>query len=96
MNQPQYFQMKKNITVAVDAELYRLNRIKAAETGTTVTSMVRNFLHRNVYGRTPSAELPGHYGDMRAIFALADASEHEFGVADMLPRDQLHDRNAVR
>ena len=34
----------KNITVSVDDETYRRSRIKAAETGTSVSALVRAFL----------------------------------------------------
>ena len=37
----------KNITLKVDDDTYRKARIRAAEAGTSVSAMVREFLNRN-------------------------------------------------
>jgi hypothetical protein len=42
----------KNITVSVDDETYRRARIKAAESDTSVSALVRRFLSREVEGTT--------------------------------------------
>ena len=41
----------KNITVSVDDETYRLSRVKAAEAGTSVSALVREYLLALVQGR---------------------------------------------
>lgn len=43
----------KNITVSVDEETYWLSRVKAAESGTSVSALVRSYLVELVHGRTP-------------------------------------------
>ena len=40
----------KNITVAVDDEIWRLSRVKAAEAGSTVSALVRQFLVSLIQG----------------------------------------------
>lgn len=40
----------KNITVSVDDETYRLARVKAAERGTSVSAMVREYLNSVPFG----------------------------------------------
>ena len=50
----------QNITVSVDEETHRLARIRAAEIGTSVSALVRDYLRSLVEGRSPGrAGMPG-------------------------------------
>jgi plasmid stability protein len=78
----------KNITVTVPDDVYRNARIRAAERGTSVSSLVAEYL-RSLSGR-------------EAEFTRLEAQQHQiqreikrFRARDRLDRDQLHDR-AVR
>lgn len=82
-----YCETVKNVTVAIDDEIYRRARIRAAEQGTSVSAMVAAYL------RDLSA------GDEFSVKeALQDRVLSEitaFRASDRLPRDEVHDR-AVR
>jgi plasmid stability protein len=79
----------KNITVSVDDETYRKARIRAAETGTSVSAMVRHYLEA----------LSSDESDFERRKRLQHetiASIRAFRAADRLTRDEVHDRRAVR
>jgi plasmid stability protein len=78
----------KNITVTVPDEIYRAARVRAAEQGSSVSAMVRDFL--------------GSLADRDAEFVRLEAQQRaiqqrirRFRASDRLGRDELHDR-AVR
>ena len=81
----------KNITVSVDDETYRLARIRAAEMGTSVSAMVREYLkgltgpNNNTSKRT-----------LREIVADIHARGGGIDPAQNLSREELYDRNALR
>jgi hypothetical protein len=78
----------KNVTVSVPEDVYRAARARAAEEGTSVSSLVADYL-RSLSGR-------------RAEFSRLEAQQREvlagierFRAGDRLDRPELHDR-AVR
>ncbi len=78
----------KNITVTVPDDVYRNARIRAAERGTSVSSLVAEYL--------------GSLSGREAEFSRLEAQQKQiqtqisrFRARDRLNRDQLHDR-AVR
>ena len=88
----------KNVTISVDDETYRRARIKAAEQGTSVSSIVRDYL------KVLSADV----GERAGGFAEAPANEFErlkaleaevrqrlgyYSAASRRKRDELYDRD---
>jgi plasmid stability protein len=83
-----YCEAMKNITVTVDDDLYRRARIKAAETNTSVSAMVRAFLR----------QVTGEESDFERRLRLQQetiASIHAFSAGDRLSREQVHDRDTL-
>jgi plasmid stability protein len=78
----------KNITVSVPDDVYRAARIRAAERGSSVSSLVAEYL-RSLSDR--DAEL----ADARAAWKEVAAEIRDFRAGDRLGRDELHER-AVR
>ncbi len=85
----------KNITVSVDDEIYRLSRVKAAENGTSVSAMVRDYLLAMVQGRAVGTEFDRLCNLQDRT--LKDIRSRGAGLraADNLPRSALHERNAL-
>jgi plasmid stability protein len=79
----------KNITVSVNDETYRKARIRAAETGTSVSAMVSQFLE------ALSAD-ESDFDRRKRLQHDTLAGIRAFRAADRLPRDEVHDRRAVR
>ena len=79
----------KNITVSVDDETYRLARIKAAENGTSVSAMVRDYLKHLTQLPTPRRTL----GEIVESIRARGGGLHS---SDNLTREELHGRNALR
>lgn len=78
----------KNLTVSVPDDVYRAARIRAAEAGSSVSSLVASYLRS--------------LGDQDAEFARLKSQQDEvlaeigsFRAGDRLDRDQIH-RRAVR
>ena len=79
----------KNITVAVDDEVYRRARIAAAEQGTSVSAAVRTFLVR----------WTGEETDFDRRKRLQDETLDAikgFRGGDRVSRDEIHGRGGVR
>jgi plasmid stability protein len=79
----------KNITVSVDDEVHRKARIRAAELGTSVSALVRQFLN----------DLGGEDTDFeRRKRAQAEviASIRAFRAGERLKRNEVHLRDALR
>ena len=64
----------KNITVTVDDELYRKARVRAAEEGTTVSSVVRHLLQTFIQDGTSEEKRN------RALASLYEAADRTFQV----------------
>jgi plasmid stability protein len=75
----------KNITVSIDDELYRVARIAAAQRGTSVSALVRDYL------RSLAPSVAGQQEANRALFAAMDKAKH-LRAADRLSRDASHAR----
>jgi hypothetical protein len=75
----------KNITVSLDDETYRHARIVAAERGTSVSALVKQFLAGLARDGDETERLK------RAEQILRDEIT-EFRAADRLPRDDIHQR----
>jgi plasmid stability protein len=78
----------KNITVTVPDDVYRNARIRAAERGTSVSSLVGEYL-RSLSGRE------AEFSRLEAQQKQVQREIQRFRAGDRLDRDQLHDR-AVR
>ena len=79
----------KNITVSIPDDIYRRARVRAAELDTSVSALVREFLHG--------------LGSEESEFDARKRLQHEvlatirnFRAGNRLTRDEVHDRNAVR
>ena len=102
----------KNITVSVDEETHRSARIRAAELGTSVSALVRNYLRTLSRDSLGGASTPLSGAATMGAGALrrtelddvvADFEARGVGLrmADNLTRDELYDEvmngpNAVR
>jgi len=75
----------KNITVAIDDHTYRSARIIAAERGTSVSALVKQFLANLTRGGDENERL-------KQAEALLREGITEFRAADRLSRDELHQR----
>ena len=81
----------KNITISVDNETYRLARIKAAERGTSVSAMVRDYLNSLSENRLQHPKRT-----LREIIAAIHARGGGVDPSENLTREELYDRNALR
>jgi len=86
----------KNITVSIDDETYRHARIRAAEVGTSVSALVREFLVRLASGSPGETEFDRLRRAQDEAIALIRARHAGFSSSDRLSRDRVHDRDAVR
>jgi hypothetical protein len=78
----------KNLTVTVPDEVYRRARIRAAEQGASVSSLVTEFL------RTLAAE-DDRFSRLEQLQFDVVRSVGLFSAADRVARDDVHDR-AIR
>lgn len=81
----------KNITVSIDEETYRKARVTAAERGTSVSAMVREYLR----GLTKTGLSPSKR-TLREIVADIHARGGGIDPAENLSREELYDRDALR
>lgn len=75
----------RNLTVSVPDEIYRRARIKAAEQGRSVSSLVAEFL-------STLNEADEDFERRLALQAEVLAEVDTFRAGDRLTRDELHDR----
>jgi len=75
----------RNLTVSVPDEIYRRARIKAAEQGRSVSSLVAEFL-------STLNEADEDFERRLALQAEVLAEIDTFRAGDRLTRDELHDR----
>jgi plasmid stability protein len=76
----------KNITVSIPDDVYRAARIRAAERGTSVSSLVAEYLR----------SLPEHEAEFARLEAQQRRVQDEiksFRAGDRLGRDELHERS---
>ena len=90
----------KTISVSVDDETHRLARVRAAETGTTVSAMMRDMLLETL--RKPAATAPEETEPEKRASLLGEVLDRfrreGIGVdtSQLLTREELYDRNAAR
>lgn len=77
----------KNITLSVDDETWRQARIKAAERGTTVSALVRNYL--NTLSRRGTETDP-----TTALFDTLDRTA-SYQASSRLTREESHARGQL-
>lgn len=90
----------KTISVSVDDGTHRLARVRAAETGTTVSAMMREMLLEML--KRPAATAPAETEQQRRARLLGEVLER-FGnegigvdTSQLLTREELYDRDAAR
>ena len=86
----------KNITVSVDEETYRLARIRAAEEGTSVSALVRDYLGSLAESGDSAAHLERMNKIREDIINSYIARTGGLRMSENLSRDELHDRDALR
>ncbi len=86
----------KNITVSVDEETYRLARVRAAESDTSVSALVRAFLEELVHGETRAERFARLKRLQDEVLAEIEARGGGLRAADNLSRDELYDRDVFR
>lgn len=86
----------KNITLSIDDETYRLSRIKAAEAGTSVSALVRDYLSDLVQGGVPEPRFERLARLQEEIQDDVDDGGGGLRMTDNLPREALHERDALR
>jgi plasmid stability protein len=75
----------KNITVSLDDQIYRRARIIAAERGTSVSALVRQFLDGLANDGDETAQLKRHEAALREQIT-------RFRATDRLSREDVHHR----
>ena len=90
----------KTISVSVDDETHRLARIRAAETGTTVSAMMRDLLTTLLKRRAgPDQSETEPQSRARLLDEVLDSFERDgigLDTSQILTREEMYDRNAVR
>lgn len=95
----------RNITVSVDHETHRLARIRATESETSVSALVRSYPKSLVRDReveaAPGAEVMETEHERRRrllgeLFEDIRTTRGEFKAADNVSREELHKREAIR
>ena len=91
----------KNITVSIDDHTHRQARIRAAELGTSVSALVRNYLNR-LAAKPLEEKVTDEESEtplerrrrLKEFFEDWDA--RGIGVSEILPREAIYNRNAFR
>ena len=79
----------KNITLKVDDETYQKARVRAAQAGTSVSAMVREFLNREDVEE--AARENKRIESMQALYAIADErADIEHHPVEPLTRDEIY------
>ena len=90
----------KTISVSVDEETHRLARIRAAETGTTVSAMMRDLLTALLKHRAgPDQAETEPQRRARLLDEVLDRFEREgigMDTSQTLTREEMYERNATR
>lgn len=82
----------KNITIAVDGELYRQARIKAAERSSSLSAMFKAFLLQLTFSESAESEFQRLQREEQELRARRIG----LNPAHNLSREELHDRHALR
>ncbi len=90
----------KTISVSVDDETHRLARIRAAETGTTVSAMMRDLLTALLKRRAgPDLSETEPQRRARLLDQVLDKFDRQgigMDTSQILTREEMYDRNAAR
>ena len=87
----------KTISVSVDDETHRLARIRAAETGTTVSAMMRDLL-TELLNRSPETETEPEWRRRKLKEIMDEFERKGIGIdtSQILSREEIYNRNAAR
>jgi plasmid stability protein len=80
-----YVSAVKNITVSVPDELYRAARMRAAESGTSISALVGDYL-RSI------AERADEFARLEAQQRRIQGEIERFRARDRVRRDEVHER----
>ena len=90
----------KVISVAVDDDIHRLARIKAAQKGTSMSAMLRDYLMQILLedgDRVPEETEPQRRArKLEEVMARFEATGVGLDASERLSREELYDRNASR
>ena len=89
----------KTISVSVENETHRQARIRAAETGTTVSAMMRNLLTEFLQRPAAGPAETEHQKRARLLDEVLEGFKSDgVGVdtGSILSREEMYDRNAPR
>ena len=90
----------KTISVSVDDETHRRARIRAAETGTTVSAMIRGLLTEMLQHPPETAsvetEPQRRARKLDEVLARFEAEGIGLDASERLTREEIYDRNASR
>ena len=90
----------KTISVSVDDETHRLPRIRAAETGTTVSAMMRGLLSAHLQSPAVTAPVETEAERRNRLLdeVLGRFEREGIGVdtSKILTREEIYDRDAAR
>ena len=85
----------KNITVSVEDETYRPSRVKAAENGTSVSALMRDYLLALAQGWVVGSEFDRFSQLQDRTLEEIHARGTGLWATDNLPRSALHERDAL-
>lgn len=86
----------KNITIAVDDELYQKARIKAAEQSTSISAMFKSYLIQVTGMDGKETEFQRLQREELELREELRAHRISLNPVHNLSRDELHDRHAIR
>ena len=86
----------KNITVSIDDDLYRQARMKAAEQGTSISALFRDFLIRLTVGESGETEFERLAREEQELRAELGGRRLGLRAEDNLSREEVHERHALR
>lgn len=86
----------KNITVSIDVDLYREARIKAAEQGTSISALFRNFLIHLTGREASETEFQRLQREEAELRNELRTRRIGLNPVHNLTRDELHERHEIR
>ena len=86
----------KNITISIDDDLYRRARMKAAEQGTSISALFRDFLIRLTVEGSAEAEFQRLAREEQEFRAELGGRRGGLKAEHNISRDALHERHAFR
>ncbi|KAB2640334.1 MAG: hypothetical protein DVB25_04160 [Verrucomicrobia bacterium] len=85
----------KNITIAVDDEIYRAARIRAAEQSTSISAMFKSFLMRLEESEGAESQFQRLQREEAELRTEMRAQRRSLNPAHNLSREELHARHAL-